>query len=465
MQFDDQDRELRAKLKGTVPEWDKMKNWQVIEEQLPPSPRRRRWLIIPLLLLISAVVTIAVMEGLSDAPEGRKQDTQGLTTPHDIQVATDPVPEESQISYTDKGAGTTAIEKGTDLHRPKLSMDALRKDDNPGNHLTSLVTGDYTAQEGIKESATEATHEAPGIPGSTDAAEQSPPASLTSLPKPEATSWPALSLLPLKSFSPGISKASVMEAPAELQPVLRRQGKGVSLQAYALMLSPMRQFTVLSAEQEAYLAERESLETLITSYEAGILLNTQLSPTLSLRTGIGIEQINERLDWENVNTQVVPLLSDTAYFYLDASNQPKYIADTVDAVVTETRRVKNFNAHTFVNIPLLIGYERALGTFALQASAGPVLQLYRGFDGKILDEGENLLTGEQLAERGIYRQKVGVGLQAGMEVSHSLGRLGKIHARMQYRHGRLSVTESSAGYRQSYNSLGFGLAWSFRLHR
>ena len=79
----------------------------------------------------------------------------------------------------------------------------------------------------------------------------------------------------------------------------------------------------------------------------------------------------------------------------------------------------------------------------------------------ILDEDELFATAGDLRKRGIYKNNFGLSLQAGLEISRSIGKGGEVFTGIRYRHGLTSLSGTGTGFKQRYSSLGIKLGWRF----
>ncbi len=455
MQFEDMEKGFKSRLKETVPAWDKMKNWDAIEAQLPKPEKKRKWWFFLLPSLSIVLIVLAI---------GWKLDLFGFKNANISQVST---VVESQLT-PDNFPGISSsrkiktIEKSNTTTNTKNTQKTLK-----GDRSAQEVTIEKTSAKNLLEGSKNDSNREMNIAAASISASDQPSLSgntnyeRNNIDTANNSQQELVALLPTKSFDLNsttrkLSPKKVINNVADLN----KKYLPWTIGAFGNLSLPSRKFSTNSNEIKLYLDNRDELETMLHSWETGILINKYLTPDLFVSSGIGFQKITERFDWENINISTTPLLSDSAYYYLDGLNNKSYVADTVNAVVTETRRVKNYNSHTFINIPVFLGYDKNIGQFSIEASGGPVLQFYRGFEGRLVDENENFTTGEELMAQGVYQSKVGFSLQANLGISRSIGKFGRIHTGIQYRYGLLSLTDASAGYEQRYNSLGLHVGWS-----
>jgi nitrogen fixation-related uncharacterized protein len=468
MQFDDMEKEFKSKLKGSVPEWDKMKNWDAIEAQLTKPKKKRRWLYF-FLSSMSIIMFLLFVASILWVNDSESHEHLKAAEIFDVLVDSENRSENSdELNLSRKSTGN---EKNRDLiARKKSSNGKYTQRDNENTTLTNSTEVDHSEKS---------LHPVAGITIKNESHSTkllaSDPSTGNTVHKNNKTSQvntlrnkiKDISLLAIAPLHPLVSEytLSLDEKIPFVTPIKENQ-PSLSLQVYGILSMPYRQFSSNAGEIQPYLDSRKNRETMAQSIETGVLLNANLTPELSLSSGIGLQRITERFYWKNVKTEIVPVLSDTAYYYLNQNKQRNYVADTVNAIVTNTRIVKNYNTHTFFNIPLLVSYEQNMGPFSLKATAGPVLQFYQGYEGKIFDQNENFITGDELQNQGVYKNEVGFSLQGDLEINRSIGKFGQLHAGVQYRQGFLSVAnEGTTGYRQTYNSFGFILGWSYELSK
>lgn len=454
MQPDDMEKAFRQKMKSHTPAWDKNKNWDAIEAQLPQQRRRRAvWLFWLLGVAMTGAVLwwgwageneTTVAGPIADTTKVIENQLNTTTAQADV-TWTESISPQAETTESIVGSsnvdrvlnpadvGATKTQHGTPVstssgQTTKMDVDA-----------TTVISPQAANTELAAETTVATNEDAPGV---------------TRLPLIDA-----LEKLPVETRPLDLPEAEIelAEASVERTEVLQ-SGSHFALEIYGGIGQPLRRFSAVSPEKQAYIDERQERETVLESIEAGVLITSRFRGGWSLATGLEFQKINERFRWQRQSTETVNVYSDTAYFYFDDLNQRQYLGDTVQATLTESRRVTNFNAHTFLNVPVLIGFEKRLPHFSLRAQGGPVLQFYRGFEGVIFDENDELLPA---GEQGIYQNKMALSLQAGLDISRPVGQLGEVFVGLQYRHGLTSLTDASAGFEQRYGSLGARLGWRF----
>jgi hypothetical protein len=470
MQPDDTEKAFRQKMKSHTPAWDKAKNWDAIEARLPQQRKRRPvWLF----WLLGGVILAGSLLWWAWFATGEK-------------TAAEPLANTTEITGNQSNTPTTGVDEilaGNISPQAETTTGPNASQNTANDDAAPFVFKKTKPQNGLATSATKSTsrkffgektqHETPVPPSVGTTAPMDGNASAAISPQAANT---VQDLADHDETAPQRRASDLEKLPTEARPldlpqtetapsaaiaaqikVVKNQPR-FGLEIYGGIGQPLRRFSAVSPEKQAYISERQGLENVLESIEAGVLLTARFRGGWSLATGLEFQKINERFHWQQVTAETVNVYSDSAYFYFDAVNQRQFIGDTVQATLTESRRVTNFNTHTFLNMPLLVGFEKRLPHFSLRAQGGPVLQFYRGFEGVIFDENGDL---RPAAGQGIYQNKMALSLQAGLDVCRPVGSLGEVFIGLQYRHGLTSLTIAEAGFEQRYGGLGARLGWRF----
>ena len=378
MQPNDMERTFREKMKSHTPAWDKSKNREAIAGSLPEERKRRPWW---LLLILGAVIAgTAMWYSMASQREMKLENTAAATAQTTEKEAVYP-----QVTTPGNSAGVVSPQVKTTIGDGDQVIAKSTKTQSPvaktkfENNLLPTSEKEATVRE-VEENTSKnqntpvgkEVQEAPlpPIAGKSDMELIFQSYTMTKLP---------VELNPLTIAPKGIELPTLLSQRVEVINNKTRFG----LEIYGGIGRPIRRFHTDSPEMENYLNEREEQEKVLESVEAGILLHARLGHGWSIATGIELQQINEKFKWQELKTELIPVYSDSAYYYFDALDQPRFIGDTVQATLTESRKVIHFNQHTFINLPILAGYEKDLGNFSLRASGGPILSFYRGYKGLV----------------------------------------------------------------------------------
>ncbi len=454
MQPDDLEKAFRQKMKSHAPAWDKAKNWGAIEARLP-QPRKRRpvWLFW---LFGAAVAGSVIWWGMA---EGNETNPEKTTFSVAETVENQPIAKQNDLG---KNLTESILPKEKNTDEAALTTAALATEPLVFDKKTKVKNGqtEAVAKDTIAQFFDEKTTGTQAILGKKLPLENTnETAAITPFRQAEN-----LEKLPFETHPLALPQAEndLATSIAQRTEVLKNKPR-FGVEIYGGVGQPLRRFSAVSPEKQAYVSERQQRETVLESIEAGVLLSARFRNGWSLATGLESQKINEKFSWQNLTTETVNVYSDSAYFYYDDLNERQFIGDTVLATLTQSRQVTNFNKQTFLNVPLLVGFEKRFPNFSLRATGGAVLNFYRGFEGIIFDENAALISGDDLRQNGIYHNKTGLSLQAGLDISRTVGRWGEVFAGIQYRHGLTSLTGAAAGYEQRFGSLGGTLGWRFFL--
>lgn len=128
--------------------------------------------------------------------------------------------------------------------------------------------------------------------------------------------------------------------------------------------------------------------TALESIQLGIGIKKELNNHWSIISGLELYYDTEKLDYTTRQTYNQTVTQDSAFYYLNSSNQAIYLSGQVEKKITESQQIISYNTKLDLGIPLYMSYQvgRNLSLFA-----GPNLRI------TAYEQGYNLLSESQYA--------------------------------------------------------------------
>lgn len=209
-------------------------------------------------------------------------------------------------------------------------------------------------------------------------------------------------------------------------------------------------------ESTAHLTKRLETETPGVSYNAGVRLGITSNAGLGLKTGLQYSQINDRF------TYYVGRRMDVSVIW-----GPNGEIVGRDTVYTEGRSETRTNRLQFVEVPLLLGYERRVGKFRIGINAGAFLNLHFNANGAIYSPvADEPIDFGQEGDRNvlpIFRQDASASWYAGLSVAYNLRSRYSLIAEPYFKTFPNALSSSDYDLQQRYWMTGLQLGMRMRL--
>ena len=211
-----------------------------------------------------------------------------------------------------------------------------------------------------------------------------------------------------------------------------------------------------TSESLPHLRQRQSSESASVSFSGGFRLAASSNVGLGLRTGLMYTEINDRFTF-NVGSRM-----DVSVIF--GPNGEIIDRDTVyTAGYEDTRR----NKLRFVEIPLLLGYERQWGKFRVGVNAGAFLNLYFGANGAVYSPAtaEPIDFGQQ-GDRDvlpIFERQATAAWYAGVSLAYNLHSRYSIIAEPYFKTYPQALSSGAYDLQQNYWLTGMQLGMRMRL--
>ncbi len=176
-----------------------------------------------------------------------------------------------------------------------------------------------------------------------------------------------------------------------------------------------------SRDYQEFADMRLASESASFSYGAMARFSAVFQNGLALRTGIAVNQINEKFTWKDpdaVNRRVVNVLIDTI---INAPMDTTFVFDTLSIVESGTRVREIHNRYQMIDIPFLIGAEFHNGNWTFTSSIGVMFNIAFEKSGEILAEnGQPLVINNNEAGSDVFRTSLGMSFSGSFGVGYRI---------------------------------------------
>jgi hypothetical protein len=188
-------------------------------------------------------------------------------------------------------------------------------------------------------------------------------------------------------------------------------------------------------------------------------LGRYLSPGWTVQTGIAAHQQTERFEW-TFEQLVVDTVIGIQSIIIDANGDSTVITGPIARYQQLSRFKRTFNRYTFIDIPLLTGYEFGEGALKFSVTGGAIINLVMQASGERLSAQEQPVA---LGEATAFRMRAGLSFQAGMGGSWELHPRWRLHAQLAMRYFPWTITQADSQLSQQYQWLGGQLSLRYLL--
>ena len=220
-----------------------------------------------------------------------------------------------------------------------------------------------------------------------------------------------------------------------------------------------------SEEYREYADMRLESESASFSFGAMARFSAVFQNGLALRTGIAVNQINEKFTWKDPsaeNRRVVNVLIDTI---INAPMDTTFVFDTLSIVESGTRVREIHNRYQMIDIPLLVGAEFHSGNWTFSTSVGLMFNIAFEKSGEILAEnGEPLVINNSESGNDIFRSSLGVSFNGSFGVGYRISPQYSILVEPRVKYQLKPLTLDNYVLNQNYFIFGVqaGLRYKFK---
>ncbi len=176
----------------------------------------------------------------------------------------------------------------------------------------------------------------------------------------------------------------------------------------------------------------------------------------SLQSGLEYNRVVEFFDFEDtLNVSFTNVLNERAFYFVTQNADTLFLSDSVAVGNSEIRKVKHNNFHSYFNVPVEVGYRRAIGKTNVFGTVGmnyAFAHTYKGRESRFFDAENRVVVDNP---EFYFKNRIGVQISCGAE--YPLFQRTHIFMKMAYRRSPKLVTgETKEQFYNAY-SLGAGL--------
>jgi hypothetical protein len=207
---------------------------------------------------------------------------------------------------------------------------------------------------------------------------------------------------------------------------------------------------------KSYVEERAQSEQPILSYSVGARASFVFSNGLSVRGGLSYSNNSERFDFIKEIQKITTVIKDQNGNVIRTEVKENVIMDKI------------YNRYTFVDIPLLVGYEKDLNDFVLSLNGGIGLNISATQSGKIYKNDTNKMSFYQLESNGeanepIFRKNAGVSFIGSVGLNYKYNERVMLLLEPSARYYLHSLSDPDNPVSQKYLFLGLNVGLRYRL--
>lgn len=207
---------------------------------------------------------------------------------------------------------------------------------------------------------------------------------------------------------------------------------------------------------KAYVEERAQSEQPILSYSVGARASFVFGNGLSVRGGLSYSNNSERFDFIKEIQKITTVIKDQNGNIIRTEVKENVIMDKI------------YNRYTFIDIPLLVGYEKDLKDFVLSLNGGVGLNISATQSGKIYKNDANkmsfyLLENNGEANEPIFRKNAGVSFIGSVGLNYKYNERVMLLLEPSARYYLHSLSDPDNPVSQKYLFLGLNIGLRYRL--
>ena len=230
------------------------------------------------------------------------------------------------------------------------------------------------------------------------------------------------------------------------------------------VFTPISIHTAKADSAEDYSTVRQSTEKALLSPEFGFGIGVKSKNGYFLESGFQVALYRERLgyvDPETVKTQTVITIDS-----VNVGGMLQVTADTTIVQIPGSREVVNYNTHQTVSIPLIVGFDKYIGSsLSIGGKIGTIFNLFKESEGRILDEDMVIrdIVHDEGANVNVYKTRMSTQLLVGSQLRYHFSPQLDVYVSADVRFTPQSITIDDYSLRQRFTSpvLGAGMRYYF----
>lgn len=219
-----------------------------------------------------------------------------------------------------------------------------------------------------------------------------------------------------------------------------------------------KRIEAMAPHHEAYADSRSETERYQYAFSTALRLSLVSDKGLAFRTGVNYSQIRERFRYFNgteVRTEIVEIL-----------NEQGEVIGYDEEVQVGSRYKVTHNTYQMLDIPLLIGYERALRHLNVSVNAGAYLNLLFRQQGDILSPGSLTPVAIDSGDSDAFpafKQQMGIGWYGSLGLAYRATDRLQLLVEPHVKVFPKSVTQEQYGVTQEYTTAGLFMGIRYRM--
>jgi hypothetical protein len=235
----------------------------------------------------------------------------------------------------------------------------------------------------------------------------------------------------------------------------RRTGKTWFIEAYGAPELAMRRLKANSSEFDSYRLARDSAETVLLGYAAGVRAAMVFDNGIVVKGGVHYANGRERFMRDSIgyDPNIVKIIK---------LNTQTGATDTIIESIVGIYRTTRFNQYRSLDFSLQGGYEMALNNdFTLGFNAGANINLWQSRKASFYDSA--LQIQDMSSNENVFNQYMGINLVGSITAYWRMTDKMQLMIEPYARHYLKPITNSNYQVQQSYTNLGLAIGLRYRL--
>ncbi|MFK8104182.1 MAG: hypothetical protein AB8G15_16765 [Saprospiraceae bacterium] len=227
--------------------------------------------------------------------------------------------------------------------------------------------------------------------------------------------------------------------------------------------SSLKTLATKSDETQGLLDLRRNSETRLEVLAARLDFKMEHHSGLYGKIGLEYEQINERFDFDFIETRTYLDDNQLLEIIYDVNGVPMEVYGTGEVTEILEYKKKVYNSYRMIDIPLLVGYTFKGGDFSLFLESGVAMNINFAPEGELFNaSGEPVKLAEE--KENIFKTNVGISVLAGIGLSYQLSEQFSLSFSPRIKVRPNSITTDAYPLTQKYTNtaiqLGMRYQWS-----
>jgi hypothetical protein len=229
-------------------------------------------------------------------------------------------------------------------------------------------------------------------------------------------------------------------------------------------VSPEYTFKQVSGANAAYLAKKDSVETMFGGVTLGIRARKNLTDNTFIKAGVQFSQLHEKLniltESDRKTTTVVTIKTIT-----DINGNVTTVTDTSTIVQITYKNTTSYNFYRNFELPVSVGYELRGKHFKTAFNGGLILNLASWYSGRTLNPNNDLISISNKNSNGVYKHTAGLSIFGSVSFAKPMNDFVDIFAEPYFRFNLTHAKATSLGYQQRFGAVGVGFGLRYKLAR